>query len=164
MKLVPLTRGYEAMVDDEDYDRIMLYKWQSLIVTDNCIYGVRSTWDKIRKRTGQTILLHNFIVPPPEGFTNDHIDRNGLNCQKANLRFATKAQQMTNRIRVKRTDNIYRGVFKNKKNWMVQLRSNGILYHGGTFKNEIEAAKIYDELAKKYHGEFAILNFPEEAQ
>jgi hypothetical protein len=155
MKLIPLTQGYEAMVDDEDYLRVIQYKWY--VRNSRGIYACRTlTSSKLE------IFLHNFILHPPKGFTVDHEDRNGLNCQKYNLRFATRSQQIINRVTLHKKTNEYRGVFPNGKNWQTVLLHNKTRYYGGTYTNIVDAAKAYDELAKKYHGEFAMLNFPVE--
>ena len=83
MRIITLTRGYEALVDDEDYERVMEYKWSAHVANGGTsVYGKRN----IRigdARSAQ--YLQNFILPPPLGFTVDHKDRNALNCQKDNL-------------------------------------------------------------------------------
>ena len=95
MKLLLLTKLREALVDDEDYERCMKYSWRVAIFQKGMTeYAQRNLPRDGGTRKGQ--YLHNFILPPPIGFTVDHIDRNGLNCQKSNLRFATKSQQMIN--------------------------------------------------------------------
>lgn len=149
MKFIPLTQGYKAMIDDEDYERVMKYRIYAIQGTST-VYGLVS---QIR------IYLHNFINPPPEGFTVDHIDRNGLNCQKENLRFATKSQQVINRKSNNKSG--YRGIYLFRNKWRAMIQYQNARHYGGSYKNEIDAAKAYDELAKKLHGDFAMLNFPE---
>ena len=146
MKLIPLTRGYEAMVDDDDYEKVNRRSW--FLQPSTCIYAAT--------RMNGVKYLHNFIMPPPIGFTVDHIDRNGLNCQRNNMRFATRSQQAANRLFKK---NNYHGVFRQDNRWIVKIGYKGKRHYGGSFIDEVEAAKAYDVLAKKYHGEFAMLNF-----
>jgi len=158
MKIIPLGKGYEAIIDDDDYDKVSQFSW-GVLITKWTQYGRKNFW--INKKC-QTVYLHNFIVPPPEGFTNDHIDRNGLNCQKSNLRFATKSQQMMNR-KVPNSSG-YRGVYwyKAYQKWHVMISTNYEVRSLGYYDDLIEAAKAYDKQAKREHGEFAVLNFPNE--
>ena len=105
--------------------------------------------------------MHRFLLSDQKGKIVDHINRNRLDNRKANLRYATRSQNGFNRINVKHSS-IYKGVFYRKvsKKWGASIRSPDKKIHLGLFLDEIEAAKVYDEAAKKYHGEFAVLNFP----
>jgi hypothetical protein len=156
MKLIPLNRGYEAMVDDEDYDNLMRYKWGAQVHNSNSIYATRSE------------PMQNFLMNPPKGFIIDHKDRNGLNNQKSNLRIATYSQNV---IRPQYNSTGYRGVKKihsqskidrGYQKWGAFLRINGVTLYCGRYDSPQEAALAYDKAAKQYHGEFAILNFPGE--
>jgi len=146
MKIIPLTKGYEALVDDEDYQSVIQYSWHSKIVP-HTVYARRSF-------SSGTQSLHQFVM---NGIEIDHIDRNGLNCQKHNLRFATRSIQAINR----KHKNKYRGVFATKNKWIAQLKFQGVVHYFGIFNTDEEAAKAYDKGAKQIHGEFAILNFKE---
>ena len=153
MKLIPLTKGYKAIVDDEDYDRVRQFNWH-VVDSYKMLYARRTIYTP----TKLNLYLHNFIIPPLEGMTNDHRDRNGLNCQKENLRSATLSQQSMNRI--KPGSLIYRGVALKKNGWTARIRINGSSFSKCGFKTIEDAARAYDKLAKQHHGEFAILNFP----
>ena len=90
----------------------------------------------------------------------DHKDRNGLNCQRYNIRLATYSQNGSNR---KLSDNKkYLGVHKIntglRQKWVVKITHNKKKLHIGTFYSENDAVKAYNEAAIKYHGEFARLN------
>jgi hypothetical protein len=110
--------------------------------------------------------MHREILRPPGHLVVDHINHNGLDNRKANLRHATRAQNNFNRLIIIREDSSskYKGVSwrKRKKKWRARICINGERKHIGYFKDEIHAAKAYDKAAKKYHGEFASLNFPDE--
>jgi len=110
--------------------------------------------------------MHRQIINPPKHLVVDHINHHGFDNRKANLRPATRAQNSLNRPYIfKRKDSPskYKGVtwHKHKKKWQVQICFGGKHKTVGYFDDEIEAAKAYDEAAKYYHKEFAVLNFNE---
>ena len=109
--------------------------------------------------------MHRQILHPPGHLVVDHINHNGLDNRKANLRHATRVQNNRNRLIIKRkgASSKYKGVSwrKRKKRWHARIHVNGRYKFLGYFKEEINAAKAYDKAAKKYHKEFASLNFPD---
>jgi hypothetical protein len=106
--------------------------------------------------------MHREIIRASDGEMCDHINHNGLDNRKVNLRLATRYQNAWNR----RKPNVnsrskYKGVSWNEreKRWHARIQVNGRSRFLGTFKDELEAAKTYDAAARKYHGAFAALNF-----
>ena len=93
----------------------------------------------------------------------DHINNNGLDNRRCNLRLATRQQQNMNRKKLKGCSSRYKGVYwaKNRKKWCVRIEFNAKVMFLGYFESEIKAGKAYDEAAIKYFGEFARLNFDE---
>jgi hypothetical protein len=159
MKEIPLTQGKVALVDDDDYDRLMaIGKWYF-----GCGgYAVRSVGYK--KPNGRwsckIIYMHCIIMNTPSGMDTDHSDTDKLNNQKYNLRICTRSQNKMN-IRITLANSSgYKGVcwFKRGQKWKAQIMVNGKNIHLGYFTCPIEAAKVYNEAAIKYHGEFARLN------
>jgi hypothetical protein len=164
MKEVPLTRGKVALVDDEDYERVMLLKWHA-VPGVNTWYGNTNLPNLPGSpRPRRSERLHRFIlrVTDPK-IEVDHRDRNGLNCQRYNLRQATRAQNQANRQGTAKSG--FRGVTWNPcrpgsiKGWMAQITVNRNKIHLGRHLTVEEAAQAYDRAALKYFGEFARLNF-----
>ena len=157
MKLISLSHGLFAQVDDEDFEYLNQFKWKLLRI-NTLNYSIRYG------KNGH-YLMHREIMKIKKNEMIDHKDRNGLNNQKNNLRIATRSQNGANRKSCGSSN--YLGVSKNldyRKNgekirWRTQIQKNGIKIKLGSFKTEIEAAKAYDLKAKELHGEFANLNF-----
>jgi hypothetical protein len=157
---IRLSQGKYAIVDPDDYARLSRYRWYAA-KGDHSFYAVRGQWSGKLKRT-VTIMMHREIIDLPEGMVADHINHNGLDNRKANLRLATPADNARNARYPKiNTSSKYRGVWYNKqtKKWRATILVNRKRKQIGYFHNEVEAAKAYDCAAKKYYREFAILNF-----
>lgn len=160
MKLIPLTQGKLAQVDDEDYDYLMQWKWFANKV-GNTFYAKRNTPTIESKRN--TIIMHRLILKSENDMLIDHIDGDGLNNVKSNLRVCTKSENNRNRKSVKGSTSKYLGVhfYTSKTNytaWIAKIRHNKILYRLGYFKSENDAALAYNKKAQELHGEFANLN------
>ena len=157
MKTIPLTQGYETIVDDEDYEELSKYKWHVGGVKGYTKYAQR----KIRingKRT--SISMHVVILASPLGFEVDHKDGNGLNNTKENLRSVKHSDNCKNRKKRKDSTQTFKGIRKRKNGtWRARIYSNGNKIIIGSFQNEFDAASAYDRAAIKYHGEFAKTNF-----
>lgn len=161
------------MVDDEDYDTLNQHKWY-VNLHANTNYAHRQFRSKTEKdKTGYgkkvLILMHREIMIAAKGRVVDHIDGNGLNNQKSNLRVCTQAQNLYNQRKrekngcVSHENSVYKGVSRDShgKKWTVTISANGVVHHLGSYSCEKSAAREYDKLAKLLHGEFACLNFPE---
>jgi len=110
------------------------------------------------------VYMHRQILNARKGQIVDHKDRNSLDNRVDNLRFATYSQNARNKPKIKlNSSSRYVGVYFEKRygRWTAQISVEGKHLWLGRFDSEIEAAKAYDTAAKKYHGEFACLNFPE---
>ena len=118
--------------------------------------------DNIRKNCKiHRLVADAFLENPLNKKYVDHIDNDPKNNKLSNLRWATSKENQGNRSKGKNTSSCYKGVSwhsKNKK-WHAQIKLNGKKYHIGSFKNEEDAARAYDEKAREHFGEFAKLNF-----
>jgi hypothetical protein len=156
---IKLTKGKYAIVSLEDYEKLNLNKW-SVKISGSALYAVRL-------EKGKTIYMHNQIMQPPQGFVVDHQNHCGLDNGRENLRLATLSQNNCNRRKKSAAaSSKYKGVcLKTQCNkYCAEIRCNGKKTFLGYFDNEIDAAKAYDAAAKKYHGDFAALNFPSAPQ
>jgi hypothetical protein len=139
MKTIPLTQGKVALIDDEDFERVSQYKWCAF-ESGNTFYAMRRVGRKIGKGMMQ---MHRFILATPSHLQTDHIDRDGLNNQKINLRAVTPRQNQQNLRNGKSSR--FPGVCWNKrsKSWMAYFWFRGRVRHLGYFKNEDDAHAMY---------------------
>jgi len=158
-----LGEGKWTILDQKDYYRLNNFKW---IVYGNGtnLYAVRH--EIIDPNKTRTVYMHREIMNPPPDRLVDHRNCDGLDNRRENLRFATRAQNVLNRRKKKNATSRFLGVYfnKEKSTWDSQIMHQGKRRWVGRFDSEIDAARAYDAAARKYHGEFARLNFPSEAK
>lgn len=161
-KKIPLTQGKFAVVDDEDYNDLIKYKWY-LLKGRTTFYAARDTRN-LAKTKGETILMHRQILKVPKNKETDHKNHNGLDCRKSNIRICSCQQNQANRKQLNNKSSKYKGVYWHKlaRKWMVTIKKGYNNYYLGLFDDEKKAAKIYDKKAKELNGEFAYLNFGDE--
>ena len=156
MKEIQLTQGQVALIDDEDFYRCLLYTWVAKKRNNDDGWYVVA-W---KKGSVGNIYLHKYVMRTDKEV--DHIDGNGLNCQKSNLRIVTRSQNMQNARPYRGGSSPYKGVSKRANGrFQVNIRVDGKLIYLGTFADEIEAAKRYDKAAIELFGEYARPNFTE---
>lgn len=136
------------LVDDEDFEKVNKHKW-SIHKVRNCIYARTEI-------QGKQTLMHKFIT----GFKQtDHIDMNGLNNQRNNLREVTASQNRMNVFPRKNSSSKYKGVTKTvNKTYMAQIRFKGQRVYLGCYGSEDEAGLAYNKKASELFGEYARLN------
>lgn len=159
MKEIPVSGGYVALVDDEDYEMLSQHTW--FHVTHR--HGGRETTYAYThakpKGSGSNFSMHGMLVP-----NADHRNHNGLDNRRHNLRTASTSQNHMNmRKTVSATSSKFKGVSRRSdgKKWIAYIKINHKMKHLGSFVEEIAAAKAYDAAAKQMFGEFACLNFME---
>jgi len=156
MQEIPLTKGYFAIIDDEDFEEISKYKWHAHLGRDGKPYADS-------RRAGR---MTRFLMKAKKAERVDHINHNTLDNQRSNLRTCTAGQNSCN-MRVQPNKNGYKGVCKDYIDRFGLPRYRGLLrlrkkcFRGKFRRSAVEAAKDYDDLAKKHFKEFACLNFPD---
>ena len=164
MRTVPLygnkAAGRVALVDDEDYDLVMQYRWNVHECNRSSPCGPYAVTHGPRSPGNRpTIRMHNLII----GFSFvDHINHDGLDNRRENLRSASNQDNNRNRRKVMRGHSQFKGVTRaHKTRWTARIRVNGRSVWLGYFRSEVDAALAYDAAARKYFGEFAYPNFPD---
>lgn len=148
---VPLTRGFEAIIDAVDISLVDGWNWSALPNDAGGWYAYSGARRKVP--------LHGIVLPVPAGFLVDHRDGDGLNCRRANLRKATAQQNAQNRRKTRVSASIFKGITLDGNNWRARIKVNGRRISLGTFASEKEAARAYDAAALQHFGEFAFPNF-----
>lgn len=148
-----------SVVDAETAGFIGQYSWH----TNGGGYAVRSVQVDGKE---SLVFMHRILAMAPVGVEVDHINRDRLDNRLENLRLASRSQNNANKsVKAHKKSSKYKGVYKNSNatTYNVRLSVNGQKVYVGSYSDEIEAAKAYDQAALEHHGEFAALNFPDAA-
>lgn len=152
--VIPLTMGYEAIIDAADVNRVAAFDWvASRSFRRNG--DLRAVYAVARKN-GKTVCLHRLILGDVGGLHVDHVDGDGLNNRRKNLRAATTAQNAYNqRLPISNTSG-YKGVTwdKSRARWVAQIYVGGKNKKLGKFKDIEQAAAAYSRAAQAYFGEY----------
>lgn len=157
-KEIPLTKGYVATVDAEDYEELSKRRWHVTFGGgQKCPYAARMLIVDGRRRV---MRMHEFLLDIPPGFEVDHINGNSLDNRRGNLRVCTHRQNNCNRKGHRADQYGYKGLhwYKRCQCWTAQITVDGQKIHLGYFHSKLDAAAAYDKAAIKYFGEFARIN------
>lgn len=159
MKKIRVYKGSSwksAFVDDEDYDRVMKYRWTLWLHprSDRIFYAMR--------RGGKSnVSMHRFVMQTKSKKYIDHINSNGLDNQKRNLRLCTPAQNVASSRMNRSNTSGYKGVcwYKLENRWGARIgRAGAPGYFLGFFDNPKDGARAYNNEARKRYGRFAYQN------
>jgi len=144
MKEIQLTHGMSTLVDEEDYILLNKYKWH-VKRSHNTYYAMRKPYKS------HIILMHRVILGVPDNLEADHIDGNGLDNRKKNLRIVTHRENSQNRHQLKKKTSRFTGVdwYKSRGKWRAQIRMGGNSKHLGLFSCEEDARLVYASMAAK---------------
>lgn len=155
-KKIPLTQNQFALVDDEDYNTLIKYKWHA--IWDSRIKNYYATHTKSSKKINgklkqKTIYMHRIILNAPKNRMVDHINHNPLDNRKCNLRIVSNRQNQQNQKR--KTSSKYPGVYfhKSTQRWMARICINGKTKYLGSSVNELDVAKLYEQAVREKCGE-----------
>jgi hypothetical protein len=153
IRRIAVGQGLFATVDAADYKKLSKYKWYA------CRHGP-TVYATCRDK-GRVVYMHRMILRPRKGYVVDHIDGNGLNNRRGNLRVCTHQQNQANRGPCGGSSRFV-GVYRKGDQWVAEIRCRGEYFYLGLFDDEVEAAKARDRKAYELHGPYAYLNFPED--
>jgi hypothetical protein len=152
IRLIPLTKGQNAIVDAADFEWLNQWNWQAQWSPDmKSFYAVRAG----RIRMNRVILG---CTPKEDG---DHWNHDTLDNRRVNLRPVSESQNGANRRKRATGSSDYKGVdwYKKCQKWRARITCNGKLRHLGLFVSEKDAARAYDAVALEIFGKFSHLNF-----
>jgi hypothetical protein len=138
-RTIPLTQGKVAIVDAEDYESLSAHRWL-----------VTSLKYAVRRFGGRPVYMHRIILNAPKGIQVDHINGDGLDNRRENLRLATNAQNGRNRKAQKNNTSGFKGVTYShqEKHWRAQIMANGRNIYLGYFTCPVKAHAAYCEDAQ----------------
>jgi|SRR5215472_961266 len=151
---IQLTKGLVAYIDDEDAELVTRYTWHVRESTNGVQYAVTN----MRDEDGHWFMrMHRLIMDAPDDMDVDHIDHNGLNNRRNNLRLATRSKNLHHNRRLSGASG-YRGVVAKRGGWAARISYNDRMLYLGTYDTPREAALARDAKARELFGEFAYQN------
>jgi hypothetical protein len=156
VKEIVLQGGKIALVDDADFETVRRLKWR-----------VHQSKNTFYVTTGHkpALPLHRFLLKPLPDQVVDHVNGDGLDNRRENLRACTQLDNMKNQRRHADSRSPFKGIWWSKdcRKWAAQIYHAGKRKYLGLFAKPEDAAKAYDAKARELFGPFARLNFPEAA-
>lgn len=149
VRFVPLTRGKFAKVDEDDFVDVSRWNWTYWCDRSGREYAIR----------GESLFLHRYLTGVGSDEKIDHKNGDGLDNRRENLRIASSSENNRNRRKKSGAASRYKGVSEHYGKWSATIWSGRKMWLG-RFDTEEEAARAYDEAARRLHGEFARVNFP----
>lgn len=157
------SRSHTCHISPVDLPIFESFKWQA-VATDK----KRQRYYVLARSEGRYVYLHRLILKAPKRLAVDHVNGNGLDNRRENLRLCTRFQNSQNSVGWSRRKCPFKGVSKIKRAtgrkggnpWEARICWEGKQRVIGVFKTAYEAALAYDDCARTFHGAYARLNFP----
>lgn len=154
--------GHTVLFDEADREIVMPLKWHVMASRPGGpLYASANVYVNDKRTKAK---MHRLVVKAPQGAIVDHINGDGLDNRRANLRLVTASQNLMNSRKPRRGNQRFKGVSFNKQagRWCAYIKQDGHKRYLGHFSSEEDAARAYDTAAAKQFGEFARLNFAPE--
>lgn len=152
MKTVNLTRGKVTFIDDEDYELISKYRWYAILARGHWYASAHiESWSSLNG-------MHRLIMSPKDNEVIDHVNGNGLDNQRSNLRICSHRQNIVNSKKRSGTSSEFKGVTWHCGKWQASIQTNRKSFYLGRYSDENEAAMAYDVKAVELFGNFAATN------
>lgn len=153
VRRIILRTGERVMFDACDSHLVRARRWRRSMPTQgrDLVYARSSS-------VKYPVFMHRLIMNSKKGELIDHIDGNGLNNCRSNLRVCSHAENIRNRKTHKNNKSGYKGVCRDKTRWRSRIAINGKVIPLGGYRTALEAAQAYNDAAPRFHGEFARLN------
>lgn len=150
MPFIRVAVGYWANVDDDDFQRLSRRQWQAVVKNERLVYAIDSA-------TGER--MHRLVLDAPSGVVVDHINGDGLDNRRSNLRLGTQSQNLANSRKRSGTTSSFKGVSFHRASgkWRAYIKQHRKQFHLGLFESESEAAEAYRAKAREIYGGFARL-------
>jgi hypothetical protein len=154
MAVISLTKGFEAVVDDADLAFLSQWKWHAFSAPTGHVYAARNSEPVNGRRTH--VFMHRVLANTPADRVTDHANGNTLDNRRANLRIATRSQNMWNRRPNRDGRSKYKGVswHRQHQKWAAAIQIEKRRHHLGLFVNEHEAGEAYRVAAVRLQAEF----------
>lgn len=152
MSIINITQGKVAIVDAEDFEQINQWRWFANRKGKLWYVG---RWVTIEGKKYQ-VYMHRFITNAPKGKVVDHINGNGLDNRRSNLRICTHRENLRNRGATSKNEYGNKCIYwdKSRNQWSVRVNVGGKLAYLGRFKDLAKAILVRDNFLKEFHGEF----------
>ena len=153
MKQIQLKSGETVLVDDEDFDNLSCFSWYK-----SRKYAITNI--RISKGVWKSVFMHRMIVDCKPGQYVDHVNNNGFDNRKSNLRICTQAENNRNKPAASKNASGFKGVslYKKTGKWVAYIGTNGKNKNLGYFDTPEAAHEAYKQAAQQYHGNFARFN------